>query len=124
MIYSGIAYKRVGVEKRIMPPDELKSLFNEQRQNKWDAEICEGVTLRDIDYGFIDETFVPLYEKALQKQVAGEVKDILSTLGCLKNNKPTDAGILLFGRNPQKFFMSKISIMNLLISLNNISSSR
>lgn len=103
---NGIAYKKVGVEKRIMPPDELRKLFNEQRQNKWDAEICEGATLRNIDYEFIKRTFILLYETALQKQIAGEVKDILSSLGCLKNNKPTNSGILLFGKNPQKFYMN------------------
>ncbi|MEK7400419.1 MAG: hypothetical protein AAB116_26030 [Candidatus Poribacteria bacterium] len=89
-----------------MPPDELRTLFIEQRQNKWDAEICEGVTLKDIDYEFIKGTFIPLYEKILQKQVAGEVKDILSSLNCIRNNKPTNAGILLFGKNPQKYFMN------------------
>lgn len=45
---NGIACKKVGVEKRIMPPDELRKLFNEQRQNKWDAEICEGAEVFGI----------------------------------------------------------------------------
>jgi len=31
---------------------------------------------------------------------------VLGSLGCIKNSKPTNAGILLFGKDPQKFFMN------------------
>ena len=46
---NGIAYKRVGSENRIIPPDELKRMIIEQKKTKWDEEICEGACLDDID---------------------------------------------------------------------------
>ena len=45
---NGIAYKKIGTEKRVIPPGELKRIILEQKHMIWDEEICEGATLNDI----------------------------------------------------------------------------
>lgn len=50
--------------------------------------------------------FIQLYEEVSKKKLVGSSKELLNSLGCIKNNEPTNAGILLFGKNPQKFFIN------------------
>jgi len=45
----GIAYKRVGTENPVIPPEELERIILEKRKRYWDYEICEGANLDDID---------------------------------------------------------------------------
>ncbi len=103
---NGIAYKRVGTEKRAIPPDELKRIILEQKQMRWDEEICEGATLNDID----DEKLKWFLRKAKTERnfdVEPEtpLKEALERLKLVKDGKPINASILLFGKNPQKFFL-------------------
>jgi len=60
----------------------------------------------DIDWTFIEENFISLYEETTEKETAGKPKDILRSLGCIKENKVTNGGILLFGKDPQRFFIN------------------
>jgi len=100
----GRAYKRVGTENRLIPPDELKKVILEQKMTKWDEEICKNATLKDIDGSFLAEIFIPLYEKTSGKKIVGKPQDLLKVLGVVKDNKPTNAGVLLFGKDPSIFF--------------------
>jgi len=102
----GIAYKRVGTENVVVPPEELERIILEKRKRYWDSEICEEATLEDIDWGFVKEDFIPLYEKTSKKIIESEPVNLLRSLGCIKKDKTTNAGILLFGKNPQKFFIN------------------
>ena len=102
---NGIAYKRVGTENRIIPPDELKKIILEQRQTRWDEEICEDATLKDID----EEAVRKFLEKAKHERnydidTKIGLKDALKKFGLIKNGRLTNAAILFFGKEPQKFF--------------------
>ena len=103
---NGIAYKKIGSEKRVIPPDELKRIILEQKQMMWDEEICESATLNDID----DEKLKWFLRKAKTERnfdVEPEtpLKEALERLKLVKDGKPINASILLFGKNPQKFFL-------------------
>jgi ATP-dependent DNA helicase RecG len=100
----GKAYKKVGSEKRVIPPDELKKMILEQKRSRWDEEICKNATLNDIDWSYITEVFIPLYEKTSGKKIVSAPQDLLKALGVIKDNKPTNAGVLLFGKDPSTFF--------------------
>jgi ATP-dependent DNA helicase RecG len=100
----GKAYKKVGSEKRVIPPDELKKMILEQKKNRWDEEICSKAQIQDVDWEFVQKTFIPLYKNVSGKKVAGKPIDLLKALGAIKKDKPTNAGILLFGRDPSKYF--------------------
>lgn len=99
----GIAYRRVGSENVMISPDELKRIILEKKRY-WDSEICENAKLDDIDWGFVKKFFIPKYESLTNRKTAGNEKNLLEALNCIKNNAPTNAGIVLFGKDPQKFF--------------------
>jgi ATP-dependent DNA helicase RecG len=61
---------------------------------------CKGANLKDIDWPFVKKEFIPLYERAAEKKVSGASKSILRSLGCLKDSKPTNAGILIKPKLP------------------------
>ena len=100
----GIAYKRVGTENPPIAPEELERIILKNNKIQWDSQICEEASLDDIDWVFVEKKFIPLYEGISKNQIAGRQRDILASIGCIKNNKPTNAGMMLFGKEPQKVF--------------------
>lgn len=102
----GRAFIRVGKNTKLMKQGEYERLLLERRRDKFDSLICEGATVDDIDWAFVEKFFIPRYEALMKRKTTGESKELLEALGCVKDNKPTNAGILLFGKNPQKFFMN------------------
>lgn len=99
-------YKRVGKSNHRVSSEEIRKMALERKKIYWDGLICEAATLEDIDWKFIEESFIPLYEKISEKKIEGKPVDLLKSLTCIKKDKPTNAGILLFGKNPQTFFMN------------------
>lgn len=102
----GKGFIRVGKNTKLMSRSEYERLLLKRRPRIFDAQICEGAKLGDIDWDFMNKEFIPPYERVSGKKITSSSKDILSTLGCIKHNRPTDAGILLFGKDTQKFFMN------------------
>jgi len=99
------AYKRVGKSTHRISASEIIKLAKESGEKVyWDEQVCEGVTLGDIDWRFVKEFFIPRYETVTGTKVVSEPENLLEKLECIKNRKPTNAGILLFGKNPQQFF--------------------
>ena len=107
VFYKDKAYKRVGKSTHRLNSSEMRKLAkNSGEKIYWDEQICERATLDDTDWTFIEEKFIPLYEETTEKETAGKPKDILRSLGCIKENKVTNGGILLFGKYPQQFFIN------------------
>ena len=99
------AYKRVGDTTQAINSSEIRALAKESYPKVyWDGQVCDNAALTDIDWKFVKEKFIPLYEECVGKSVVGKPVNLLVSLGCTKSNKPTNAGILLFGNNPQSFF--------------------
>ncbi len=98
-------YIRMGKSKHKLSASEIRKLAKDSGEMVyWDERACKKADLKDIDWDFVKEFFIPKYESAIKKKVAGSDKDLLEALGCIKDNKPTNAGIILFGKNPQEFF--------------------
>jgi len=104
----GKPFKRVGKSTMRMSKDEYERLILEKHKGRlqFDKQVCEGANLEDIDWKFVKERFISLYEKVSGKRIVSNPQSLLESLDCIKNNKPTNAGILLFGKNPQKFYMN------------------
>jgi len=104
----GRPYKRVGKSTVRMSKDEYERLILEKHKDKlhFGNQVCKKATLKDINWDFIKEKFIPLYEKVSEKRIIGSPKSLLESLNCIKDNKLTNAGILLFGKNPQRFFIN------------------
>lgn len=101
----GIAYKRVGSENVIIPPNELKRIILDKKKYL-DSEICENAGLEDIDEEkvrwFLGKA---RYERRLDIGPETDVAEALERLELAKEGKLTNAAILLFAKNPQKFFL-------------------
>jgi ATP-dependent DNA helicase RecG len=100
----GIAYIRAGTETRVIPPDELKRMILTISQPPWDREICSGASIDDIDTTAIYDFLAKARDgRRLEAEAGAPVHVILKKLHLLNNGSPTNAAILIFGKDPQQF---------------------
>jgi len=104
----GRPFKRTGKSTVKMSKDEYENLILEKHKEKlqFGRQIFQRATLKDIDWEFVKEKFIPLCEKISGQKIVGKPQSLLESLGCIKNRKITNAGLLLFGKAPQNFFMN------------------
>ena len=107
VFFKNHVYKRVGKTNQMISSGELRKLAKESGEKVyWDERVCEDVSLEDID-----EEKVRLflrkakYERRLEIDPDILVKEALERLSLIKGDKLTNASILLFGKEPQKFFL-------------------
>ena len=99
------AYKRVGKTNLELSSSEIRRLVKESGERVyWDEQICREASSEDIDWNFVKDFFIPKYESLTKREIVGDDKELLEALGCIKEEKPRNAAILLFGKEPQKFF--------------------
>lgn len=107
VFFKNHAYSRVGKTNLELGASEIRKLAKETGEKVyWDEQICKRATLEDIDWAFVKEEFIPWYETISKKKIAGNLKELLKSLGCIRKDNPTNAAILLLGKEPQKFFMN------------------
>jgi ATP-dependent DNA helicase RecG len=105
VFFKNHGYKRVGKTNQRISSSELRKLAKESGERVyWDEQICKEASLEDIDWEFVKNFFIQGYEKFSEGRIIGTPEALLEALSCIKEGKPTNAGILLFGENPQKFF--------------------
>jgi ATP-dependent DNA helicase RecG len=91
-----------------MSKDEYERLVLEKHKDnlRFDNQICKKASLKDIDEEkvrwFLRRAKV---ERNLNVEPKISFKEILHKLDLIKENKPTNAAILIFGKNPQRFFL-------------------
>jgi ATP-dependent DNA helicase RecG len=102
----GRPYKRVGKSTVRMSKDEYERLVLEKHKDKlrFDNQVCKHATLEDIDWDLVTNIFIPKYESLTETKLVGNQKELLEALNCIIDDNPTRAGVLLFGKNPQKIF--------------------
>ncbi len=102
----GVCYKRVGTENIIISPEELERIILEKRAVYWDSQIYKEVSFRDIDEEkvrwFVNKAKT---ERNLKIDEKLPVSELLERLELAKNGELTNAAVLLFAKNPQKFFL-------------------
>lgn len=105
--FEGKYYSRVGNTTREMQTEELRNYFLKTMQ--WD-NIPGDFSPDEIDEKTV-KNFVRLALDSgrMPHSAATEsVKDILEHLNLLNNGKLTNGAIILFGKNPQKYFTNAI----------------
>ena len=103
----GVPYIRSGSESVMMPPDVLTHLIVEQQGYVWDRDICADATLNDIDPVLVKSYLTRARQvRHIDLDTETPVDTALESLELLKDGRPTNAAILFFGRNPQKFIDS------------------
>ncbi len=105
--YRGRYYKRVGNTTREMQGEELITFF--QQWSSWDT-LTDNYSIDEID----EETVNKFIKRAVNsgRLFEDESESLIETLERLrlvKNGKLTNAAIMLFGKNPQKYFINAIS---------------
>ena len=99
-------YKRVGKSNHRISSDEIRKMALEGKKVYWDELICEDASLEDIDEQKVKRFLEKArFERRLDITPNISVGEALERLSLIKNNKLTNAAILLFGKNPQKFFI-------------------
>lgn len=102
-VYSmdGRYFHRKGTKNIVMHPRDLHQLLIQRGGISFETEIVSGATLDDIDWEKVD-----LYAKSISHN-DGDRQQLLYRRGCLAmlNDTlyPTNAGILLFGKEAQRF---------------------
>lgn len=100
------AYKRIGKSTHRLSASEIRELARKSGGKVyWDKQICHEAGLEDIDENRVKE-FLETAKRSRDLDIDPEVpvKEALTKLKALKNDKPTNACVLFFGENPQDFF--------------------
>lgn len=105
--YKGKYYTRVGNTTREMQGEELRSFFI--KGTNWDG-LTGNYSLDEIDPETVRK-FIRMASRNGRLKTADENEDIKTILKKLKliiNGKLTNAGIMLFGNDPQKYFINAL----------------
>lgn len=103
--YKNIYYKRIGNTTRVMPQNEirerlLEGISWESQTGSFNTEDIDENTVREfVKYGISTGRLPSIPDNET-------IESILEKLGLIIDDKITNAGILLFGKNPQKYFIN------------------
>lgn len=99
--YNGRYLRREGSSNAPIEPRTLRRLMIERGEFSFETEIAHNCSLDDIDWKLADR-----YANSLSGMGTNNTHDILYHRGCLTRQNdsyvPTHAGILLFGKTPQR----------------------
>ena len=75
------------------------------RSRPFDGSLCDGATLRDVDDAAVAD-FVETAETAGRLALKGSrsSKAVLRNFNLVRDDRPTNAAILVFGKDPRRFF--------------------
>jgi ATP-dependent DNA helicase RecG len=100
------SFIRVGRTNRRLSSQEIRRMAKESGDYDFTGLVCKEAALADIDFVFVKDFFITKYQSMMSSKLSSVPEDLLRSLGALKNNQPTVAGILLFGKDMQRFFMN------------------
>ena len=102
----GRPFKRVGKSTVRIGREEYEKRVLERKKSYWDSRVCEEAGLEDID-GEKVKWFLrkAKYERKFDVDEDTPVNEALERLELLKNGMLANAAVLLFGKNPQKYFL-------------------
>ena len=108
VLADGRSYKRVGPATRQMGKDEYERLIVEKHKAElnFDSQVCKGAKISDISKEKITAFLKRAKEKrGLDINPNTPVMEILKRAKVIKDKKITNGVILLFGKDPQRFFL-------------------
>jgi ATP-dependent DNA helicase RecG len=99
----GKPFKRSGSVTKLMSRGEFERELLQRNHYQFDSAICQEATIDDLNNDAVSE-FKKKYEVVNGTRLYGSNREILQSHGCLTaEGKVTNAGILTFGKDPQKF---------------------
>lgn len=104
--FKNVAYRRIGTHDKPLSPEEVIEFAKSSGKIRWDEQVCEGATIEDIDAGRVKwflQTAKAKRNYPIDKDTP--LTEALTHLDLLYDEKLTNTAVLLFGKNPQKFFL-------------------
>ena len=99
----GRVLMRRGVENRPVIGSEVQQLASSKTSGDFEAEIVPGASRDDFDPDILAEYFTKREARGVSR--TGTLDEMLFEIGAVDvDGRPTVAGILLFGKNPQAYF--------------------
>ena len=121
--YKGAFYKRSGSTDTELSGTELTSFLLQKSGFVWDQTVEPSATLDDINLETLDH-FKRLSQKRLSFISTEDDQELLlEKLNLLENGKLKRAAILLFGKNPRKYFITSYLQIGRFISESEVISS-
>ena len=103
----GRFYIRTGSTNRLMNVSEICDLYSLSTSRSWDSQVLEFAKFDDIDMNKVNR-FINLLEERRNIEVGISPLEFLRRKLFVKDEKVTNAAILLFGKDPQKFFPTRV----------------
>ncbi len=91
---NGRYLRREGVSNQPLSPTALHRLFSERADLGWERQTPPGSSLQELD-----DELVEAYARRVGPPAGDDPLALLTRRGCLVDNIPTNAGLLLFGRD-------------------------
>jgi len=107
VFFKGKAYIRVGKSRHQLSASEIRTLAKESgKRVYWDELVSENATLADIDEEKV-KWFLrkAKFERNFEIEPEMHIREALERLELMKGGKLKNAAILLFAKNPQRFFL-------------------
>lgn len=98
----GIAYIKKGSDKRIAQPEEILRMFQESNKIYADEIQINNTSINDVDIDLFKK-FVEEKTKTKFDSIGQSLSQIMNNMGLAQDDNLTLAGLLLFGKNPQKY---------------------
>lgn len=103
---NGDAFKRVGKTNKRLTSEEIRKLARDSVGFNITELVCKEATLSDISKEKLRDFLITAKaERGFDANPDAPVKENLERLKLLKGEKLLNAAILLFGKNPEKFFL-------------------
>jgi len=100
----GICYLRIKNSNRKLTPKEVAEFYLQTIGSSWDSYPARDASLDDIDFDKV-EKYIKLANETGRRKIKEAPIKVLKKLELIKDNKPTGAAILLFGKEPQRFVL-------------------
>ncbi len=100
--YKGVCYIRVKNSNRKLSSKEIAEFHLQTTGSSWDSYLARDADLDDIDLKKVED-YIKLANETGRKKIKEKPLDVLRKLELIKDNRPTWAAILLFGKEPQRF---------------------
>jgi ATP-dependent DNA helicase RecG len=99
-------FVRVGRSNQRASAEKIRQLVRESLPFQWDHEVSAKTSLAEID-GKRVRAFLRRAEEERNTTFEGprQIPQLLSRLHLLKKSKPTNAALLMFGKDPQSHFI-------------------
>jgi len=75
VFFKNYVFKRVSNTSQRISSSEIRRLAKESgAKTYWDEQICKDAKLKDIDWEFVKEDFIPLYEKISERKTVSTLQ--------------------------------------------------